>query len=661
MADIKEEMSKLESAYKGKEIKESILSALDKVNTIERTARTLDGHGINEFLTTDELNKLLPLDDEPTKDSTKAISSGNMYKYLTKLENSIDTINGNSSSSSSETIKSKLEYLNETKRQIRKAIFDKGVMIYDTDSFDSYPDKISQITMDANLNVQPLEITENGKYTADEGDAYNPITVNVPSKLQPKTITKNGTYKAENEDLDGYSEIDVSAESALTTKSVSGSDFPSDIEPITYKASDEEGIIGYTEIEIDLTDKVAEADPVIIDPDEVGEEYTYIAKDDGLYGWSKFSISIKETKEKFTVNFVSDGVVVYTETDVPKGESCSYKGDKLEKEGYIFSGWNPQPIKVEKDLKCIAVWTEDEKAKKEAGGGGGGGHTISDMTWDDVQAHPDYINAGDSKTIYWMPFTSNGRSFMGGNATAYCVYKGEQGTASTWTITINLQELVNNMNTDNIIDTYFPTLTKGSNNGGSSYFSGLDYTETPFCQFGKDLASAIKECSDPIKYPGQSNLNFKTVNKTAIVANSIADGMQEKTLSLSGLWLLSVHEMNGGGYETRGVQYPGMVYDNQITRSMRRSPSKASTFDKKYFNIEVNTITQDYLFLAGQSNFNISDSRDATDLLYGYVIDNKGYRDYINQFTGTISVMNAIKHNTIGAGASPNLIFGFCL
>lgn len=66
-------------------------------------------------------------------------------------------------------IATKFEYLKETKNLIKQAIIDKGITVSDTDTFRSYADKISNITVGETINNQNKTITENGTYSADEG------------------------------------------------------------------------------------------------------------------------------------------------------------------------------------------------------------------------------------------------------------------------------------------------------------------------------------------------------------------------------------------------------------------------------------------------------------------------------------------------------------
>lgn len=63
----------------------------------------------------------------------------------------------------------RLEYLKETKRQIKEAIIDKGQTISDSDPFRSYVAKIEAIETGTPINNQNKSITSDGSYTADQG------------------------------------------------------------------------------------------------------------------------------------------------------------------------------------------------------------------------------------------------------------------------------------------------------------------------------------------------------------------------------------------------------------------------------------------------------------------------------------------------------------
>lgn len=666
-------MQAIEAAYKGKEIKDAIVSALDKVNTNEGTARFLDGHGPSEFLSQEELNSILPLDNEPMPDSGKAISSGKIYSYLDKMSKAVDDVNGSdSSSSSSESIKDKLEYLNETKRAIRKELIDKGIEVDpDRDSFRSYAEKIGQIEMESNLAVEPLEITENGTYEAEDGYAYNPVIANVAFDLVPKTITKNGTYKAENEGHDGYSEVDVTASSALITKTVAGSDFPDEIETLEFKAADEGGdTIGYTQVDIDVSDKVEETKTIILEHDATGEELVYNASDDHVYGYGKVEILLHDTSQFFTVKFMSDGEVVYEEDHVEKGSSCSYKGRTLEKEGYVFSGWNPQPINIERNLTCVAKWVKDEEAQKAAGGSSGGGQTIGGMNWADVQAHPDRINTGDKKLIYWMPFSSNGLEFMGGCAEAHCIAKGEKGTNSTWYIQIDIASLTNNITEGKSTDTtylnyVFPMgVSGGASSGSAPPLGPTTYHDMPIATFATNLASAIQLCKGE-GYEGQSDLSFQSIEKKTKVYGSQGgvNQMITKSDTLSGLWLFSAGELGYATYDD-GPAYPAFASgDGSLGRSIWYLRHAASRLDAERYGLTENQITLEALWLhnSGVSNFliNSNDGRYAAAIS---VVNNEGYINAYKGIDGYGGIIKAATNKDVGLGRSlSNVKFGFCL
>lgn len=71
------------------------------------------------------------------------------------------------------------------------------------------------------VEVEELDVTENGTYTASEGKAYNPVKVNVPN---PSTgtldITSNDTY-----DVTQYASVDVNVPNPSTgTLNISSND-----------------------------------------------------------------------------------------------------------------------------------------------------------------------------------------------------------------------------------------------------------------------------------------------------------------------------------------------------------------------------------------------------------------------------------------------------
>lgn len=63
------------------------------------------------------------------------------------------------------------------------------------------------------IEVNELEVTENGTYDAGLNKAFNPVKVNVPEAvLKTKSITANGTYQASSDNADGYSQVSVNVE-----------------------------------------------------------------------------------------------------------------------------------------------------------------------------------------------------------------------------------------------------------------------------------------------------------------------------------------------------------------------------------------------------------------------------------------------------------------
>ena len=73
------------------------------------------------------------------------------------------------------------------------------------------------------IEVDELNVTENGTYDAGVNKAYNPVNVELP--LDSKTITENGTYTASEDNLAGYNEVTVAVE-GYAKKSIANTPTP---------------------------------------------------------------------------------------------------------------------------------------------------------------------------------------------------------------------------------------------------------------------------------------------------------------------------------------------------------------------------------------------------------------------------------------------------
>ena len=100
------------------------------------------------------------------------------------------------------------DYINQLKSDKQTLVDNlvaKGVTATSDETFTSLVPKVA--TISAFEPAGELAITENGTYDVTN---YASANVNVPTKtLGTKTITANGTYKATDDNLDGYSEVEV--------------------------------------------------------------------------------------------------------------------------------------------------------------------------------------------------------------------------------------------------------------------------------------------------------------------------------------------------------------------------------------------------------------------------------------------------------------------
>lgn len=90
------------------------------------------------------------------------------------------------------SISEKLEYLNETKEEIKTAIKNKGVTIADTDTFRSYADKITNLKTTPTLQAKSQTITSNTTTTISPDSDYDGLS-NVTITTNVKTELVNNT------------------------------------------------------------------------------------------------------------------------------------------------------------------------------------------------------------------------------------------------------------------------------------------------------------------------------------------------------------------------------------------------------------------------------------------------------------------------------------
>lgn len=429
MADsskISEYLYKIETAIRGEDVRDGIIDALEQMSKDNNNARTLGGHPPGYFAKQADFNLLMPLDNEPTEFSTKPLSSGGMYNYLvTEIgENCLDDkISGESGG---DTIAEKLAYIAETKRQIRTALHNKGQIFNDNETpFREYANKVAAIETHQNYDITTLEATENKEYTAPQNVAYNVVNVDVKPNLTTKNIDKNGTFKAKDDDADGYSEVTVDVSKNLMVKNITSEDLEGK-EPnaIHFKPSTEPDYdehkdrLGYSEINIDLTGKFQEL-PIEVDPNNYAEETTYDASTEGLYGYSKVVVRVKESAGPFTVEFWNDTSKLLTVDNVPLNGVARYTGNLPEKEGAVFSGWNPEPINVTRNLKCYAQFIKESD--------------VSTPSWKNIAQNGGAdIPVGKTLKLIVGPFDYDGMHIKGINIKMKKIAKNRDGCTSIW-------------------------------------------------------------------------------------------------------------------------------------------------------------------------------------------------------------------------------------
>lgn len=113
------------------------------------------------------------------------------------------------------TLDLELDILKIEPKLEEKNIVENGEYIPQDEGLDGYSKVNVNVPIPKLEESQRIEIVENGNYNVTPSGDYDAIkkvevNVNVPEpKLGTKTITENGTYKAIDDNLDGYSEVEV--------------------------------------------------------------------------------------------------------------------------------------------------------------------------------------------------------------------------------------------------------------------------------------------------------------------------------------------------------------------------------------------------------------------------------------------------------------------
>ena len=113
------------------------------------------------------------------------------------------------------TLDLELDILKIEPKLEEKNIVENGEYIPQDEGLDGYSKVNVNVPIPKLEESQRIEIVENGNYNVTPSGDYDAIkkvevNVNVPEpKLGTKTITSNGTYKAIDDNLDGYSEVNV--------------------------------------------------------------------------------------------------------------------------------------------------------------------------------------------------------------------------------------------------------------------------------------------------------------------------------------------------------------------------------------------------------------------------------------------------------------------
>lgn len=648
--DVKYWLNIINTATKGEDVRDAIIRLLEIANTGVGNAYTLNGHPASDFALQSQMDDILPLDNEPKLNGTHPLASGGLYDFFYRNSDEnpglIYALSLLLEDYNADTLTGKIYKLGQIRKDIRDAINTKSKTVDPRDAFDTYADKIRDIAQNPNIELQTINITDNGEFVADEDKGYKTVNVDVSSHLKTKTISKPGTYKAEDDDAYGYKEVEVELSTgssgsgaALISKTVDASNLPDTPQAVTFKPGDDsEGAVGYSQVTVDVTSKIGPYDEIEIDPWSF-EEDTFKASEETptLYGWSSVTIRVKESTGPFTVEFWNGSTKLQTVTDVPAGGTATYTGPTPTSavSGQVFSAWSPEPRNVTHNMKCYATFRNEEQ------------HSASgeiSISWKDIAADKGAsVLWGEHKVIYYKPFYYNGIHIAGG---ALCMMKvnkngGENGTTSTFLSTQPITLRDTDGNNISGIPWYLPS-SKGFGQtvrGWSDSNLKKDFLDA--------LRGAMESCSEE-RYNGTSVVISSispVVKYTTEFDYGDTDKILTNTETVQGLWIPSRYEMQKyiDSAAIQAIEDAGTIYEFDRTRTLPTGYS----FD--YNNTHTRSITS-----AGKS---VPEGSNAYDQLIQYVGSSssgdymKLYWRYRDEKSGKLNYDQTAR----------KLMIGFCL
>lgn len=400
------------------------------------------------------------------------------------------------------------------------------------------PDTITRLEMFANkaavaLNrsvIEPLEITENGTYTAPEGvDGYSPVVVNVATA---STDVRYVTFMS----YDGSEEYGKKAVAV-------GDDCADPIARGVFDTPTKESTAQYnytfagwaTEANGGLNENALKS---------VTEDRTVYAN---------FISAVRY----YTITYYDgDGTTVLKTESVAYGETPSYVPAK---DGHLFAGWTPELVAVTENAEYTAQW---EMA-----------YTFADGSWDYIARVAEsgqaanVFNLGDEKTV---TFTRSGKTY---DVTFVIVHFGdtecEDGSTAGITV-LSKYALQGSYFGLSISDGWRIGTSKGWENSDAR----TSANSTGFGYLPSDLRAhikAVKKITAPAGTTNTSAANVETIDKIWIPSVTEYGKTYSYTTKNQGFKFDGISKVGDTAY-TQSLEVPPVI-STSAGQHATRSPS----------------------------------------------------------------------------------------